>query len=129
MTAGTRRSTSSPTAGRAIAWATANRLTVPTSAYQERGLLLAAARRYVIKDPLTGEPFANNKIPSDRISPAAKAFQDLVYPDPNMPGQGALGHGPTTLCRSGRDSSTADVYSVRVDQKITEKNTSSRAWA
>ena len=38
-----------------------------------------------IKDPVTGQPFANNTIPADRIDPFAAAILQLV-PLPNQPG-------------------------------------------
>ncbi|MCX6619612.1 MAG: carboxypeptidase-like regulatory domain-containing protein, partial [Acidobacteria bacterium] len=37
----------------------------------------------VIKDPLTGLPFANNTIPSNRIAGTAQKFQQMFYPLPN----------------------------------------------
>jgi hypothetical protein len=38
-----------------------------------------------VKDPVTGQPFAGNVIPVDRIDPSAAAIMDLV-PLPNQPG-------------------------------------------
>jgi hypothetical protein len=35
-----------------------------------------------ITDPQTGRPFANNTIPTDRISPVSLAIQDALYPVP-----------------------------------------------
>ena len=39
-----------------------------------------------VKDPLTGQPFPNNQIPSSRISPASLAAQNYFYPLPNFGG-------------------------------------------
>jgi len=41
-----------------------------------------------IKDPLTGQPFPNNVIPSDRIDPLARKLIGL-YPEPMTPGVAA----------------------------------------
>ena len=42
-----------------------------------------------IKDPLTGQPFANNQIPQSRFSPIARAIlaNQTLYPSPTLPGQ------------------------------------------
>ena len=64
--------------------------TVPTAA-ERNGDFSASGR--TIFDPATTDPangnarqaFAENKIPSTRFDPVAKAFMDL-YPDPNVPG-------------------------------------------
>ncbi|HKE84917.1 MAG TPA: TonB-dependent receptor [Vicinamibacterales bacterium] len=56
------------------------RLTRVPTADERAGIFTAAVR-----DPVTGQPFANNQIPSDRIDPYAKAIIDLV-PLPNQPG-------------------------------------------
>ena len=42
-----------------------------------------------IRDPLTGEPFANNTIPADRISEQAAALL-LYYPLPNADPQASF---------------------------------------
>lgn len=41
----------------------------------------------VIKDPMTGLPFADNQIPQNRIDPVAKAIQ-AYFPEPNLAGLG-----------------------------------------
>jgi len=52
---------------------------IPT-AEMKRGDFSAAG--FVVRDPLTGEPFAGNRIPEDRINPVARRLLD-VLPDPN----------------------------------------------
>ncbi len=44
----------------------------------------------VIKDPLTGQPFPNNTIPTGRISPVSLAAQSYYYPLPNFGPPGSL---------------------------------------
>jgi hypothetical protein len=66
--------------------------TVPTVA--ERGGDLSATGRAVV-DPSTGQPFANNRIPSSRIDPAAQQLLDLI-PLPNQDGDRQNFHSVTT---------------------------------
>ncbi len=96
-------------------------VTVPTPAFQQ-GNFSALSGAITILDPTTGKPFANNQIPASRISPIAQTVQNLVYPSPNTPGQGAYGLAANYTADPGGiwDS---DVYSIRVDQKLSEKNT------
>ncbi len=44
---------------------------------------LTQAKPVVIKDPLTGQPFPNNIIPLNRISPVAQKIQNAYIPLPN----------------------------------------------
>jgi hypothetical protein len=60
-----------------------NTLTVPT-ALQRQGILTEGGQP-VIYDPLTGQPFLNNTIPSSRIDPVAQKVANL-FPLPNLPG-------------------------------------------
>ncbi len=57
---------------------------VPTQAMRDGDLSawLNLARPIQIKDPITGQAFAGNRIPTNRISPIAKAILGL-YPLPN----------------------------------------------
>jgi hypothetical protein len=66
----------------------------------------------VIVDPLTGGPFPNNVIPSDRISSVTKNFQKYT-PIPNIISTGGLNYvaGKST----NRDD---DQYGIRVDYQI-----------
>jgi Carboxypeptidase regulatory-like domain/TonB-dependent Receptor Plug Domain len=42
-----------------------------------------------VRDPLTGQPFPNNTIPSSRFAPGMRALLD-IFPQPNAPEGGAL---------------------------------------
>lgn len=96
-------------------------ITVPTPAFRQ-GDFSALLGKITILDPLTGQPFPGNQIPTSRISPVANTLQTLVYPNPSLPGQGAFG-----LLNNFSDDPGGkfdnDVYSVRVDHKISAKNT------
>jgi hypothetical protein len=63
------------------------RATVPTAAMRNgdfRGTAIAPV------DPLTGQPFPDRVIPTNRIDPAARAIMDFFYPLPN---QGTMANG------------------------------------
>ena len=97
-----------------------NYLAVPEPAFRQ-GDFSSLLGQVTIRDPLTGTPFPGNRIPGNRISSVSRALQDLVYPDPNLPGQGDFGlvnnfYGDP----GGRFDS--DVYSIRGDQKISANN-------
>ncbi len=74
--------------------------TVPTAAFKNgdfSGLVDQNGRQIIIYDPATGrdvngvwtrDPFPGNRIPADRISPAARALMQY-YPDPNYTLAGA----------------------------------------
>jgi len=96
-------------------------LVVPTAAMRQ-GDFSAFAPRLTIVDPLAGNtPFPNNTIPAARISSVSRAAQDLLYPDPNQPGQGIYGMTDNFYADPG-GRYDSDVYSFRVDQKLSDKN-------
>jgi len=75
-----------------------------------------------IIDPTTGQPFTGNKIPDSRISGVAKTTQDLLLPapnrgDPNVPVNNLDWAWPYPY-----DQFYADVFSVRIDHRVSEKN-------
>lgn len=94
---------------------------VPTPAFRQ-GDFSSIAARVTIVDPLSGTPFPGNRIPAARISPVSKAVQDLIYPDPNLTGVGDFGIAQNYYGDPG-GRFDSDVYSVRIDHKITDKNT------
>lgn len=55
--------------------------TVPTQAMMN-GDFSALLPQIKLVDPLTGQPFPNNRIPASRISAAAQYFQKTFYPTP-----------------------------------------------
>jgi hypothetical protein len=94
---------------------------VPTPAMRG-GNFSALSGLINIVDPLNSNaPFPNNSIPASRISPVSQKVQDLLYPDPNQPGQGAYGLDNNFYADPGGNYDS-NVYSFRVDQKISEKN-------
>jgi len=67
-----------------------------------------------IKDPLTGTPFTNNKIPSSQVSPVSKYYQDTFYPLPNS---GADRYRDIFVYPN-----SSNQYTVRTDHKISNAN-------
>ena len=63
------------------------RANVPTAAMRAGNF---SGANFVIRDPLTGQPFPGNVIPANRIDPVAQRMLDFFYPLPN---QGTLATG------------------------------------
>jgi hypothetical protein len=94
---------------------------VPTPAMRT-GDFSALLPQLTLVDPLNGgTPFPGNRIPSNRISSVSQKLQDLLYPDPNQPGQGALGMANNFYADPG-GAFNSDVYSFRLDHKLSAKN-------
>lgn len=58
------------------------RATVPTAAMRAGDF---SGNNFIIRDPVTGQPFPGNVIPADRIDPAALRIINRFYPLPNQP--------------------------------------------
>jgi hypothetical protein len=95
-------------------------LTVPTAELRN-GDFSGLSGQVTIRDPLTGQPFPGNRIPSDRISPVARTLQDLIYPTPNQPGAG-IGGLVTNYYADPGGSFDSDVWSARIDHRIGQSN-------
>jgi hypothetical protein len=94
--------------------------TVPTAAMRS-GDFSAFSER--IFDPETGTatgsgrmPFADNRIPANRISPQARALINLL-PPPNAGGPGAINNNYTA---QASDKYDADQFDIRVDHHVTD---------
>ncbi len=84
-------------------------LAMPTVALKSGDFTNLAA----IKDPLTGAPFPQNRIPTGRISPVSTALLKFAT-DPNGPGTGAAGLG-NNLTVNVPTAENMDRYSGRLD--------------
>ena len=82
---------------------------VPTAAMKRGDFSALTSRR--INDPTTGAQFANNVIPTNRLSPEALLLAKFI-PDPNTP-SGTFTHSPS------RQLDT-DQLTLRLDQSLTE---------
>ena len=74
----------------------------------------------VIKDPLTGVPFANNTIPSARLSPQALKFQQMFYPQPNWGSADSIAANYRGTV-STNDTVAANMV-ARIDHQFTQNN-------
>jgi Carboxypeptidase regulatory-like domain len=96
--------------------------TVPTQAMRNGDF---SAENVIVRDPLTGLPFAGNRIPDNRISPIAKSILTL-YPLPN--------NGPTdrlrvaNYIRNSSSSLNSDQYDIRIDHHLTQKQSIFGRW-
>lgn len=68
----------------------------------------------VIRDPLTGLPFPNNRIPASRLDPAALKLIDQFVPRANS--------GTNRYVVSPNSVDDRDQYGVRVDYQVTKGN-------
>jgi hypothetical protein len=73
-----------------------------------------------LRDPLSGEPFPNNRIPSNRLDPRALRLLEFV-PLPNTAGSGPAGTGLNYVATVGN---IIDVnrYSLKVDHNLSTRH-------
>jgi Carboxypeptidase regulatory-like domain len=95
-------------------------LTVPTEAARTGDLSAYGVNIY---DPATGPPsqrqqFANNIIPSGRLSPQARAILDLI-PKPNRPG--SENNTRNNFVGAGSETFNNDTFDVRIDGRINDR--------
>lgn len=95
------------------------RSTVPTLLMRQGDFSQVSA---TVRDPLTGEPFPNNIIPSERFNPTSLLVQDLFIPEPNLGGPDALVNNVGFEHAYPDDLFRADYPMVRIDHQITDKN-------
>lgn len=87
---------------------------VPTAAMRSGDF---SANPFVVRDPLTGVQFPGNRIPADRINPAARGIVDFFYPLPNQANTAAGGYG--TFREILPLNRTRDRADARVDHEMT----------
>ena len=76
----------------------------------------------VITDPTTGQPFANNIIPADRINPVSAALTKAFIPLPNY------SSGATNYFASQSIPTNIDQYTARVDHRIGDRDNIYGRW-
>jgi hypothetical protein len=90
---------------------------VPTAAMRTGDF---SAAGFIVRDPVTGEPFPGNRIPAERIDPAARKIVDFFYPLPNQSGTSNQGYGTyREILPLSRNRERAD---VRIDHELTGKD-------
>jgi len=96
-------------------------LIVPTPEMRA-GNFSALNGKITLTDPANGQiPFANNTLPTNRISSISQTVQNILYPDPNLQGVGAFGLDRNYTSDPGQHFDS-DVYSFRGDHRISENN-------
>ena len=75
-----------------------------------------------ITDPTNGQPFANNRIPSNRLSDVGMKVQDDFFPLPNRGGPNDVSRNFSWAHPYPGDQFHADVFSIRGDHYFTDKN-------
>jgi hypothetical protein len=93
--------------------------TVPIPAWREGDFSgLGNVRIY---DPTTGQPFAGNRIPADRINPVSQKIQERFYPLPNFGDASVLTpQNYREIKTRPRDPST--YFTTRGDHRFSEKD-------
>ncbi len=77
----------------------------------------------VIYDPLTGQPFPNNVIPSTRWDPASAAVIARYYPEPNTAGSvGATGQPVNNYLINPTLTRNDDQFDLKVDHVLSQSN-------
>jgi hypothetical protein len=84
--------------------------------------LLALDDPVIVRDPLNGQPFAGNVIPSGRLNSVALKTQDKFFPLPNRGNPDELANNLGWVFPYPDDQFRADVISVRVDHRFSNKN-------
>ncbi|HEY8549685.1 MAG TPA: TonB-dependent receptor [Vicinamibacterales bacterium] len=74
---------------------------------------------FVIRDPLTGEPFPGNVIPADRIHPASREVMNFFYPIPN---QTPLANGFGRFRSPINPETDRQRYDIRIDHELSSQS-------
>ncbi|MEK7407401.1 MAG: carboxypeptidase regulatory-like domain-containing protein [Acidobacteriota bacterium] len=75
-----------------------------------------------IRDPLTGQPFPDKRIPAQRINPVSQKAQDRYIPAPNLGAPGALTNNFGFAHDYPDDLYRGDWPFVRIDHNLSAKN-------
>lgn len=98
--------------------------TVPTAA-QRRGEF--SAEGVAVRDPLTSQPFAGNRIPDSRFSSIARAILDRFYPLPNF-GRSDV-ETPANYRDNRSNPLSSNQYDARLDHVLARKHTVFARWS
>ena len=75
---------------------------------------------FVVRDPVTGQPFPGNRIPAERINPAALRIVNFFYPLPNQTNTSNGGYGTyRQILALSRHRDRAD---GRIDHELSSKD-------
>lgn len=96
--------------------------TVIPMAWRQGDLSSLLARGIVVRDPVTGQPFANNQIPVSRFSPFARALlaDESLYPLPNV--ERPLSDFRQNYRGTSSSEEQSDQFDVKVDWNASAKD-------
>lgn len=92
------------------------RANVPTAAMRAGDF---SGANFVIRDPVTGQPFPGNVIPASRIDPTAQRMLDWYYPLPN---QGTLSSGMGVYQEFVPETRNRHRADLRIDHEASNKD-------
>jgi hypothetical protein len=97
-----------------------NTSTVPSAAFRSGDF---SGSRVLVYDPRTNAPFQGNKIPRERIDPAAAKILG-VLPSPNSPGSfdAANGLSVNDLAVIGSTKPASNSFTTRIDENISDRD-------
>ncbi len=98
--------------------------TVPTEAMRNGDF---SAEPYIVRDPYTGAPYANNKIPTNLITPQAQQILTL-YPLPNYGGSTSVVNSPNYVTNQRADRPSFQ-WDGRLDQYFSAKQSFFARWS
>ncbi len=84
--------------------------------------LLSQSRPVTVRDPLTGQPFPGNVIPSSRLSEVSLKTQENYVPRPNTGGADDLARNYFYIWPWPADIRNTDTYTQRLDYHVSAKN-------
>jgi hypothetical protein len=96
--------------------------TVPTAAMRA-GDFSQVSRTNIIRDPSTGQPFPNNLIPANRISPVALKVNEKYLPAPNRGAADSLSNNFDFFHPYPADAISTGARALRIDHQLSGKNT------
>jgi carboxypeptidase family protein/TonB-dependent receptor-like protein len=98
--------------------------TVPTEAMRggDFSQLLSSSPVVTVRDPLNGQPFAGNRIPTSRLNAVSLKVQEQQMPRPNRGGAGSLVNNFDWVHPYPSDQFRADVLVTRVDHHFSSNN-------
>ncbi|MPY90606.1 MAG: hypothetical protein GEU99_22135 [Luteitalea sp.] len=96
------------------------RATAPTSRMRQGDF---SQLSQTLRDPLTGQPFPANVIPTQRLNPTAQRVQELYIPEANLGGADTLTNNLGFDFPYPDDKFKTDIISYRIDHQLTDNNT------
>lgn len=110
--------------GERVPGKTFRNMTVPTEAFRRGDFsqLLGLTSPVVVRDPLNGQPFPGNIIPTARLNSVSTKVQDQYMPRPNVGAANSLVNNFDWVHPYPSDQFRADVITTRIDHQLRSDN-------